>query len=76
MIAERRRATPVVPPRYEFSLKQRAALQLLTNALEHLASAAAARCTPEDRQANQHAAQILSRCRELVLLAAERRLTP
>ena len=72
MIAERRRTHPVVPPDYEFSIRQRAAIQLLTNAIEHLASAAAALHAPEERQANLDATQILWRCRELVLLAAER----
>lgn len=72
MIAERRRRRPLIPPAYEFSIRQRAAIQLLTNAIEHLASAAVALHTPQERQANQHATQILWRCRELVLLAAER----
>ena len=76
MIAERRRTSPVMPPAYEFSIKQRAGLQLLTNAIEHLESATVALHTPQDRQANRHATQILWRCRELVLLAAERRVAP
>ena len=74
MIAERRRPRPVIPPAYEFSIKQRAALQLLNNAVEHLGSAAVALRTPQQQQANHHAAQILWRCRELVLLAAERQV--
>lgn len=72
MIAERRRPRPLIPPAYEFSLKHRAALQLLANAIEHLGSAAVALHTPQERQANLNATQILWRCRELVLLAAER----
>ena len=76
MIAERRRPCVPIPPAYEFSIRQRAGLQLLTNAIEHLESATFALHTPQDRQANRHATQILWRCRELVLLAAERRVTP
>ena len=72
MIAERRRARPLIPPAYEFSIRQRAAIQLLNNAIEHLESAALAIRTPQERQANMNATQILWRCRELVLLAAER----
>lgn len=72
MIAERRRISPLIPPAYEFSIRQRAAIQLLTNALEHLGSAAVALRTHLERQANLNATQILWRCRELVLLAAER----
>ena len=74
MIAERRRTSPVMPPAYEFSIKQRAGLQLLTNAIEHLESATLGLRTQQERQANQHAAQILWQCRELVLLAAERQV--
>ena len=73
MIVERRRISPLIPPAYEFSIRQRAGIQLLTNAIEHLESAALAIRTPQERQANQHATQILWRCRELVLCAAERR---
>ena len=74
MIAERRRPSPVIPPAYEFSIRQRAGIQLLTNAIEHLGSAAVALYTPQEQEANRHAEQILWRCRELVLLAAERRV--
>ena len=72
MIVERRRTSTAIPPAYEFSIRQRAAIQLLTNAIEHLESATVALHTPQERQANRHAAQILWQCRELVLLAAER----
>ncbi len=61
---------------YEFSIRQRAAIQLLTNAIEHLGSATVSLRTPQDQQANRRAAQILWRCRELVLLAAERLVAP
>lgn len=73
MIAERRRLRPLIPSAYEFSIRQRAGIQLLTNAIEHLASAAVAVHTPQERQANLNATQILWRCRELVLLAGEHR---
>ena len=59
-------------PVYEFSIPQRAALQLLTHAMEHLGSATVGLSTQQERQANRHAAQILWQCRELVLCAAER----
>lgn len=51
-------------PTYEFSIKNRAALQLLGRALEYLSG--------KREQADIQAAQILWRCRELVLRAAER----
>jgi hypothetical protein len=73
VIAERRR-TSTATPVYEFSLKQRAAIQLLTNSIEHVASQMLALETAPQREANCHAAQILWQCRELVLLAAERRV--
>ena len=64
MIAERRRTIAVTPPVYEFSIEQRAALQLLARALEYLGG--------NREQADIHAGQILWQCRQLVLLAAER----
>ena len=72
MIAERRRTGTTIPPAYEFSIRQRAAIQLLTNAIEHVAGQMLRLETPALREANCHAAQILWQCRELVLLAAER----
>ena len=59
-------------PNYEFSIRQRAALQLLGKAIEYLASTMLALETAPERNANCQAAHILWQCRELVLLAAER----
>lgn len=50
-------------PIYEFSIRQRAALQLLGRALEYLGG--------KREQADIHAGQILWQCRQLVLCAAE-----
>ena len=72
MIVERRRTSTAIPPAYEFSIRQRAAIQLLTNAIEHVAGQMLRLETAPQREANCHAAQILWQCRELVLLAAER----
>lgn len=55
-------------PVYIFTLRQRAGLQLLTNALQF----AAARCTDADRDA----AVILWATRERILQAAARRRMP
>lgn len=59
-------ALPQPSPTFEFSIRQRAGLQLLGDALQYLGSYG---------EADREAAQILWRARERVLKAAERRST-
>ena len=58
------RASIPPSPTYEFSVRQRAALQLLGRALEYLGGRA--------ERADLDATRILWQCRQLVLCAAER----